>query len=135
MADNLLSWDSLGLSQLRRAESNHLPPGYEPGELPVLYSARRLTDCPWLVNLDRSGLWAWAELERTSRQSSGSHVDCLIPGFGHIGMWVGRCRRSLGLRTNLIVRHLGRTSEVSRISPKRFVVNTGLGRRKRLCIK
>jgi len=24
---------------LRRAESNHLPPGYEPGELPVLYSA------------------------------------------------------------------------------------------------
>ena len=26
-------------SELRRAESNHLPPGYEPGELPVLYSA------------------------------------------------------------------------------------------------
>src|SRR4051812_35151449 len=25
--------------QLRRAESNRLPPGYEPGELPVLYSA------------------------------------------------------------------------------------------------
>jgi hypothetical protein len=28
-----------GISELRRAESNHLPPGYEPGELPVLYSA------------------------------------------------------------------------------------------------
>jgi hypothetical protein len=27
------------LGELRRAESNHLPPGYEPGELPVLYSA------------------------------------------------------------------------------------------------
>ena len=32
-------FDSDLFSQLRRAESNHLPPGYEPGELPVLYSA------------------------------------------------------------------------------------------------
>ncbi len=37
--NGVIPWDSLGLSQLRRAESNHLPPGYEPGELPVLYSA------------------------------------------------------------------------------------------------
>ena len=28
------------VDELRWVESNHLPPGYEPGELPVLYSAR-----------------------------------------------------------------------------------------------
>ena len=27
------------IGKLRWVESNHLPPGYEPGELPVLYSA------------------------------------------------------------------------------------------------
>ena len=34
-------WPFSCFVELRRAESNHLPPGYEPGELPVLYSAPR----------------------------------------------------------------------------------------------
>ena len=40
--------------ELRRAESNHLPPGYEPGELPVLYSALQLYGIKLLLSIPKS---------------------------------------------------------------------------------